>query len=93
MSDDIEEQARLFAAASHPLRLEILSELSARRRSPRELAEDLGKPGDRVRKQLKSLKDRGLVEADEEGVYGVTEAVGPVRRAAPTLFPLLFPED
>ena len=93
MPDDLEDHARLFAAASHPLRLKILAELSARRRSPGELAQDLGTPAYSVRKQLKTLKDRGLVEPDEEGVYGVTEAVGPVRRAAPTLFPSLFPEE
>jgi DNA-binding transcriptional ArsR family regulator len=93
MPDDIEDHTRLFAAASHPLRLRILAELSARRRSPGELAEDLGTPAYNVRQQLKNLKDGGFVEVDVTGEYRVTEAVRPVRRAAPTLFPSVFPDD
>lgn len=93
MPDEIDKQARLFAAASHPLRLRILAELSARRRSPGELAEDLATPAFNVRQQLKNLKDGGFVEVDESGEYGVTEAVEPVQRAAPTLFPSIFPAE
>lgn len=93
-ASDIDALARHFAAAGHPVRLRILSELSSRGRRPAELAELLLVTPDSVREHLRVLREDGLVDRGDGGEYRVTREVEMLQRAAPTVFPETFdPED
>lgn len=84
---DLDDYASTFAAAGTPRRLRILAELGRRGRDEGELADALLESRESVQRELRRLSDTGLVEADEEGVYRLTEAADPIRRGAYTLFP------
>ncbi|HYH52943.1 MAG TPA: winged helix-turn-helix domain-containing protein [Solirubrobacterales bacterium] len=58
-------QARI-EALSHELRLMIAMVLSVRPASSGEIAEELGEPADKIRYQLRKLRDAGLVAVSEE---------------------------
>jgi DNA-binding transcriptional ArsR family regulator len=53
-------------ALSHELRLRIALVLSVQPASASEIAKELGEPADKVRYQLRTLRDAGLVEVSEE---------------------------
>lgn len=82
---DIDKLARHFAAAGHPVRLNILGEVSARERRPADLAALVLVSAVAVRKHLRVLKDDGLVDRDARA-YRATKAAEVIRRAAPAPF-------
>jgi DNA-binding transcriptional ArsR family regulator len=84
---DLDDIASTFAAAGTPRRLRILAELGSRGRQAGELADALLEPPESVERDLERLRKTGLVEADGDGVYRLTEAADPIRRGAPALFP------
>ena len=91
---DLDDYASTFAAAGSPRRLRILAELGQRGRDEGELADALLESRESVQRELRRLRESGLVEPDEDGVYRLTEAVAPIRRGAPALFPkATFPPD
>ncbi len=70
-----------------------IDELASRGREPGELADALLESRGTIRRDLKRLEESGLVAVEEAGVFRLTEAVAPIQRAAPTLFPAsTFPD-
>ncbi len=67
--EDHQLHANLCSGLADPLRILILYALAEKKCHVNELAEDLGVPQPTVSRHLKTLRERGLVDARRDGQY------------------------